>query len=87
MVFQISDVASMMPIKSENLTSFDVTRNKDFSQIFLSGTDHVSLVDERMFDRPVVSWAHGREHDRTLQIKALKIEDSKSALFNCWLRY
>lgn len=72
-----SSVASAFAINDGVLTSFDVFRDKDFARIFLSDTEHVSLLDERMMVRPLVSWKHRRAYDRTIRIKALTIEDSK----------
>ncbi|KAF8605150.1 hypothetical protein BDV93DRAFT_605633 [Ceratobasidium sp. AG-I] len=77
-----SSVASALAINDGTLTSFDVLRNKDFAQIFLSDTEHVSLLDERMIARPLVSWKHRRAYDRTLRIKALTIENKQLGLLS-----
>ncbi|CAE6521496.1 unnamed protein product [Rhizoctonia solani] len=75
-----SKVASVLPITSEAMTSFDVLRSEGFSQMFISGTEHVTLVDERMMGCPVVSWVHHRDSDMTLRIKALELEQKKVGL-------
>ncbi|KAH7344993.1 hypothetical protein B0J17DRAFT_637896 [Rhizoctonia solani] len=75
-----SNAVSILPMGSETMTSFDILRNESYSQIFISGTEHVTLVDERMMSRPVVSWAHRRDRDMTLRIKALELEQKKVGL-------
>ncbi|KAG8748488.1 hypothetical protein FRC10_003621 [Ceratobasidium sp. 414] len=75
-------VASAFAVHSGTLTSFDVLRNEDRSQIFLSDTERVTLLDERMLTRPLVSWRHHRENDRTLSVKALTIEDKQVGLLS-----
>ncbi|KAG8691858.1 hypothetical protein FRC11_007217 [Ceratobasidium sp. 423] len=77
---RVSKVASVLPMASETMTSFDTLRSESFSQIFISGTEHVTLVDERMMGRPVVSWVHHRDSDMTLRIKALELEQKKVGL-------
>ncbi|CAE6425163.1 unnamed protein product [Rhizoctonia solani] len=76
---RVPDVVSVLPVP-ETITSFDVIRNENFAQIFVSGTKHVSLVDERMLGRPVVSWVHHRDGDMTLRIKALELGQKKAGL-------
>ncbi|CUA76729.1 Vacuolar membrane protease [Rhizoctonia solani] len=75
-----SKVASVLRIGAETMTSFDVLQNESFTQMFVSGTEHVTLVDERMMDRPVVSWAHHRDNDLTLRVKALELDQKKVGL-------
>ncbi|KAL5641281.1 hypothetical protein ACGC1H_001685 [Rhizoctonia solani] len=75
-----SKVASIFPMVSETMTSFDVLRTECFAQMFIAGTEHVILVDERMMGRPVVSWAHHRDTDMTLQIKALELDQKSVGL-------
>ncbi|CAE6513018.1 unnamed protein product [Rhizoctonia solani] len=75
-----SNAVSILPMASETMTSFDILRNESYSQIFISSARHVTLVDERMMSRPVVSWAHHRDRDVTLRIKALDLEQKKVGL-------
>ncbi|KAJ1311440.1 hypothetical protein OPQ81_009929 [Rhizoctonia solani] len=77
---RISRVVSSLPMTSEALTSFDTLQNESCPYIFVSGTEHVTLVDERMIGRPVVSWAHHRDRDMTLRIKALELEQKRVGL-------
>ncbi|CAE7215736.1 unnamed protein product [Rhizoctonia solani] len=75
-----SNVASVLAMPSETMSSFDVIQNETFSQMFVSGTEHVMLVDERMMNRSVVSWAHHRDSDMTLRIKALELDQKRVGL-------
>ncbi|KAF8760886.1 RNA polymerase I-specific transcription-initiation factor [Rhizoctonia solani] len=67
-----STIASVLPVP-QTVTSFDTIRNENFAQIFLSDMKYVSLVDERMLGRPIISWAHHRDGDMTLRIKAVEL--------------
>ncbi|KAG8701105.1 hypothetical protein FRC09_005557, partial [Ceratobasidium sp. 395] len=73
-------VSATFEVRSGTLTSFDVLRNEDCAQMFFSDTDRVTLLDNRMFTRPLVSWKHRRGDDKTLRIKALAIEDKQVGL-------
>ncbi|CAE6422751.1 unnamed protein product [Rhizoctonia solani] len=76
---RVPDVVSVSSVP-ETITSFDAIENENFAQIFVSDMKHVSLVDERMLSRPVVSWAHYRDRDMTLRIKALELGQKKAGL-------
>ncbi|KAG9128178.1 hypothetical protein FRC07_004007, partial [Ceratobasidium sp. 392] len=73
-------VLSTFGLNSGILTDFDVLRDGNHAQVFLSDTERVTLLDDRMFTRPLVSWKHRRANDRTLRIKALAIEDKQVGL-------
>ncbi|CAE6435424.1 unnamed protein product [Rhizoctonia solani] len=74
-----STIASVLPVP-QTVTSFDTIRNENFAQIFLSDMKYVSLVDERMLGRPIISWAHHRDGDMTLRIKAVELGQKKVGL-------
>ncbi|KAG9104553.1 hypothetical protein FRC06_001333 [Ceratobasidium sp. 370] len=75
-------IASAFEVRSGILTSFDVLRKEDHSGIFLSDTERVTLLDDRVLTRPLVSWRHYRANDRTLRVKVLAIEDKQVGLLS-----
>ncbi|QRV76253.1 RNA polymerase I-specific transcription-initiation factor [Ceratobasidium sp. AG-Ba] len=77
-----SKVSSVFGAHLSTLSSFDLLRNEGRTRIFLCDTERVTLLDERMFTRPLVSWKHRRTYDKVLRITALSVDGKHAGLLS-----